>query len=46
MVRCLTKEGQAMSYPEWKEKKAGFKKVDVRGIQGNFFFSKIIVFHK
>ena len=26
-----------MSYHEWKEKTAGFKKVDVRGIQGNFF---------
>ncbi len=26
-----------MSYQEWKEKTTGFKKVDVRGIQGNFF---------
>lgn len=26
-----------MSYPEWKDKTAEFKKIDVRGIQGNFF---------
>ena len=26
-----------MSYNEWKDKTAEFKKVDVRGIQGNFF---------
>lgn len=26
-----------MSYMEWKDKTAGFKKIDVRGIQGNFF---------
>ncbi|MCR4964125.1 MAG: DUF2249 domain-containing protein [Bacteroidales bacterium] len=26
-----------MSYNEWKDKTASFKKVDVRGIQGNFF---------
>ena len=26
-----------MSYTEWKDKTAGFKTVDVRGIQGNFF---------
>ena len=26
-----------MSYTEWKGKTAGFKTVDVRGIQGNFF---------
>ncbi len=26
-----------MSYQDWKEKKSGFKKIDVRGIQGNFF---------
>ncbi len=26
-----------MSYTDWKDKTASFKKVDVRGIQGNFF---------
>ncbi len=26
-----------MSYADWKDKTDGFKKVDVRGIQGNFF---------
>ncbi len=26
-----------MSYADWKEKTAEFKKIDVRGIQGNFF---------
>lgn len=26
-----------MSYSEWKDKTAEFKKIDVRGIQGNFF---------
>lgn len=26
-----------MSYLEWKDKTAEFKKIDVRGIQGNFF---------
>ena len=26
-----------MSYTEWKDKTAEFKKIDVRGIQGNFF---------
>ena len=26
-----------MSYNEWKDKTAEFKKVDVRGVQGNFF---------
>ena len=26
-----------MSYNEWKDKTAGFKKIDVRGVQGNFF---------
>ena len=26
-----------MSYPEWKDKTADFRKIDVRGIQGNFF---------
>ena len=26
-----------MNYNEWKDKAAGFRKVDVRGIQGNFF---------
>ena len=26
-----------MSYSDWKEKTAGFEKIDVRGIQGNFF---------
>ena len=26
-----------MSYNEWKDKAAGFKKIDVRGVQGNFF---------
>ena len=26
-----------MSYTEWKDKTADFKKIDVRGIQGNFF---------
>ncbi len=26
-----------MSYNDWKDKTASFKKVDVRGIQGNFF---------
>ncbi|MDO4867842.1 MAG: DUF2249 domain-containing protein [Clostridia bacterium] len=26
-----------MSYMDWKDKTAGFKKVDVRGIAGNFF---------
>ena len=26
-----------MSYADWKDKTEGFKRVDVRGIQGNFF---------
>lgn len=26
-----------MSYMDWKDKTEGFKKIDVRGIQGNFF---------
>ena len=26
-----------MSYTEWKDKVSGFKKVDVRGVAGNFF---------
>lgn len=26
-----------MSYTDWKDKTDGFKKIDVRGIQGNFF---------
>ncbi|MBR4583752.1 MAG: DUF2249 domain-containing protein [Bacteroidales bacterium] len=26
-----------MSYNEWKNKTVGFKKIDVRGVQGNFF---------
>ena len=26
-----------MSYADWKEKTAEFKKIDVRGVQGNFF---------
>ena len=26
-----------MSYTEWKDKTADFRKIDVRGIQGNFF---------
>ena len=26
-----------MSYEQWKEKTAEFKRIDVRGIQGNFF---------
>ena len=26
-----------MSYTDWKDKVAGFKKIDVRGVQGNFF---------
>ena len=26
-----------MSYTEWKDKTNEFKKIDVRGIQGNFF---------
>ena len=26
-----------MSYTEWKDKTADFKKIDVRGVQGNFF---------
>ncbi|MBQ3378685.1 MAG: DUF2249 domain-containing protein [Synergistes sp.] len=26
-----------MSYTKWKDKTEGFKKIDVRGIQGNFF---------
>ena len=26
-----------MSYMDWKDKAEGFKKIDVRGIQGNFF---------
>ena len=26
-----------MSYNDWKEKIAAFKKIDVRGVQGNFF---------
>ena len=26
-----------MSYADWKDKTTGFKKIDVRGIQGNFF---------
>lgn len=26
-----------MSYSEWKDKTAEFKKIEVRGIQGNFF---------
>ena len=25
-----------MAYSEWKEKTEGFKKVDVRGVAGNF----------
>ena len=26
-----------MSYTEWRDKTEGFRKIDVRGIQGNFF---------
>lgn len=26
-----------MSYADWKDKTTGFKRIDVRGIQGNFF---------
>ena len=26
-----------MSYTDWKDKTSDFKKIDVRGIQGNFF---------
>ena len=26
-----------MSYQDWKDKTAAFKKIDVRGVQGNFF---------
>ena len=26
-----------MSYTEWKDKTREFKRIDVRGIQGNFF---------
>ncbi len=26
-----------MSYTDWKDKAEGFKKIDVRGVQGNFF---------
>ena len=26
-----------MSYTDWKNKTDSFKKIDVRGIQGNFF---------
>ena len=26
-----------MSYTDWEDKTDGFKKIDVRGIQGNFF---------
>ena len=26
-----------MSYTEWKDKTDGFKQIDVRGVQGNFF---------
>lgn len=26
-----------MSYNDWKDKTASFKKIDVRGVQGNFF---------
>ena len=26
-----------MSYTEWKDKTEGFRTIDVRGIQGNFF---------
>ena len=26
-----------MSYADWKDKTTDFKKIDVRGIQGNFF---------
>ena len=26
-----------MSYMDWKDKTAEFKRIDVRGIQGNFF---------
>ena len=26
-----------MSYAEWKDKVSDFKKVDVRGVAGNFF---------
>ena len=26
-----------MSYSEWKDKTAAFKRIDVRGVQGNFF---------
>ena len=30
-------EGNVMSYTEWKDKTDGFKQIDVRGVQGNFF---------
>jgi hypothetical protein len=35
-IKSKRKEN-TMSYNEWKDKTAGFKKIDVRGVQGNFF---------
>ena len=26
-----------MSFADWKDRTAGFKKIDVRGVAGNFF---------
>ena len=31
------REESTMSYMDWKDKTKEFKKMDVRGIQGNFF---------
>ncbi len=36
-IKILYQEESIMSYAEWKDRIDSFKKVDVRGIQGNFF---------
>ena len=29
--------GRTMSFADWKDRTAGFKKINVRGVAGNFF---------
>ena len=29
--------GRTMGFADWKDKTAGFRKIDVRGVAGNFF---------
>ena len=37
IVRMVWIKENIMSYADWKDKTTGFKRIDVRGIQGNFF---------